>query len=694
MAKLTGKVVKIHSQLVDIEFSGKMPKVGALLEIKTSLGTIEFFELAQAISPKKARAYSLTKMDGVAINNVVSTDGQGITVPVGTPVLGRIIDLLGRPYDSATNPVVSKVKAEVMDATQNEKQGFESIVASEVLSTGVKIIDLLLPIPKGGKVGLLGGAGVGKTVVVQELINSFIKNHSGLSVFVGIGERTREGHELWQEAQELKFLENTAFIFAQMNEVPGARFRAAFSGIKIAEYFRDTMQKDILLFVDNIFRYVQAGAEISSLLERLPSAVGYQPTLAYEMGAFQERIGSTKDGSITSIQAVYIPADDLTDPSAVASFAHFDSTIILDRDIAAMGLFPAINPLESSSKLLARGYVSDAHYDTASSVLNILEQMNQLQDVIMILGLSGLSDDDKEIVKSARRITNFLTQPFIVAEKFSGIKGISVPIDGTIRDFQRLVKGELNDIPEKLFLYKGTLAEVEDAYELYKKEQEIKSEEDAKKAEVDKAAKLAEEKAKGKKLSRAEKKAAKLAEKESKLPEPDGLDEKHLIVDGVDQTDPEVIAAKEAEEKRKAENKAEFEAAENGENAEEAPAEGTETPKEGEEATETPELKEGETIVEETTVITEEVTEEVVEAPATETKSADEGPSQADIARELEEATQEISEDDEETSKDKKEKSKEDSTEESKDDKKAKKEKKPKKEKAPKAKKEKKVKKK
>ena len=679
MAKMTGKVVKIHSQLVDISFESKMPKVGALLEIKTSLGTIEFFELAQAISPKIARAYALTKMDGVAINNEVSTDGKGITVPVGTPVLGRIIDLLGRPYDSATNPVVSKVRAEVMDASQNEKQGYESVIATEVLSTGVKIIDLLLPIPKGGKVGLLGGAGVGKTVVVQELINSFIKNHSGLSVFVGIGERTREGHELWKEAQELKFLENTAFVFAQMNEVPGARFRAAFSGIKIAEYFRDTMKKDILLFVDNIFRYVQAGAEISSLLERLPSAVGYQPTLAYEMGAFQERIGSTKDGAITSIQAVYIPADDLTDPSAVASFAHFDSTIILDRDIAAMGLFPAINPLESSSKLLARGYVSDAHYDTASSVLNILEQMNQLQDVIMILGLSGLSDSDKEIVKSARRITNFLTQPFIVAEKFSGIKGISVPIDSTIRDFQRLVKGKLNHIPEKLFLYKGSLSEVEAGFEKYKKDQELKNEEDIKQAEVDKAAKLAEDKVKKGKMTKEEKKAAKLAEKLAKEPEPDGLDEKKLIIDGVDQTTPEFIAAKEEEEKRLEDNKKEFENAENGVTPEAGEAkdqdatdsinveEGKEVKLEGEETTTT----------EETTVV-EEVTEEnteVIEAAAPEVKKADEGPTQADLSRELEEAeSDEVSEED----KDSKEGS---------DDSKGKKEKKEKKVKAPKEKK-------
>ncbi|MCK5806789.1 MAG: F0F1 ATP synthase subunit beta, partial [Mycoplasmataceae bacterium] len=526
MAKMTGKVVLINSQVIDVKFAGEMPKLGALLEVTTSTKTKEFFELAQALNKDTVRAYCLTKMDGIAINNTVETDGKGITVPVGKPVLGRIIDLLGRPYDSATNPVVSSVRAEIMDASQSEKEGYDSVVSTEILTTGVKVIDLLLPIPKGGKVGLLGGAGVGKTVVVQELINSFIKNHDGLSVFCGIGERTREGHELWKEAQELKFLENTAFIFAQMNEVPGARFRAAFSGIKIAEYFRDTMKKDILLFVDNIFRYVQAGAEISSLLERLPSAVGYQPTLSTEMGQFQERIGSTKDGSITSIQAVYIPADDLTDPSAVASFSHFDSTLILDRDIAAMGLFPAINPLESSSKLLARGYVSDAHYDTASKIINILEQMNQLEDVIMILGLNGLSDEDKEVVLSARRIRNFLTQPFVVAEKFSGMPGISVPIASTIKDFRRLSTGELNHIPANLFLYKGSLEEVEEGFKKYEKEKALKDKDEATKDQADKATAAISKKTKDKKKKKGRKGKSKIDAEEN------GLAPRMIIKDG------------------------------------------------------------------------------------------------------------------------------------------------------------------
>lgn len=476
MASIKGKVISINSQVIDVEFKGQMPKIGALLEVSTSKKTVESFELAQVIGDGIARAYCISKMDGVAINNDVVTDNRGITVPVGREVLGRIINLMGDPYDSATNLIKGAKREEILAASQKEKDAYQNIISNEVLETGVKVIDLLLPIPKGGKVGLLGGAGVGKTVVVQELINSFIKNHNGLSVFTGIGERTREGHELWKEAQELKFLDNTAFVFAQMNEVPGARYRAAFSGVKIAEHFRDEEKKDVLLFVDNIFRYVQAGAEISSLLERLPSAVGYQPTLSYEMGSFQERIGSTENGSITSIQAVYIPADDLTDPSAVASFTHFDSTIILDRDIAAQGRFPAINPLESSSKLLARGYVSDAHYDAAIGVQEVLEQYNQLQDIIMILGLNGLTEKDKEIVKTARRIQNFLSQPFHVAEKFSGIKGASVPLEGTINSFLRILSGELNHIPEKLFLYVGTVDDVIAKYEVWKKENVVEEE--------------------------------------------------------------------------------------------------------------------------------------------------------------------------------------------------------------------------
>lgn len=497
MALIKGKVISINSQVIDVEFKGEMPKIGALLNVKTRGGTTESFELAQIIGKGIARAYSITKMDGVGIDNDVSTDNKGITVPVGREVLGRIINLKGDPYDSATNPVIAPKRAEILSSSQDEYAAYQNIISNEILETGVKVIDLLLPIPKGGKVGLLGGAGVGKTVVVQELINSFIKNHNGLSVFTGIGERTREGHELWKEAQELKFLDSTAFVFAQMNEVPGARYRAAFSGIKIAEHFRDEEKKDVLLFVDNIFRYVQAGSEISSLLERLPSAVGYQPTLSYEMGSFQERIGSTADGSITSIQAVYIPADDLTDPSAVASFTHFDSTIILDRDIAAQGRFPAINPLESSSKLLARGYVSDAHYDAAIGVQEVLEQYNQLQDIIMILGLNGLTEKDKEIVKTARRVQNFLSQPFSVAEKFSGIPGITVSIEATISSFLRILSGELNHIPEKLFMYVGTIDEVLEKYKVWK-EKNVVEDNTAEKA-IEEATSRREEKKKSKK---------------------------------------------------------------------------------------------------------------------------------------------------------------------------------------------------
>lgn len=505
---LKGQIIAINSQIIDIEFSTISPKLGALVEVLTSYDTREYFEVAQSITSKIVRAYCISKMDGVGIGNDVFTDNKGITIPVGRAILGRIMDLMGRPYDSAVFPIVDNVRKEILEASQNESESFKNMVAEEVLETGVKVIDLLLPIPKGGKVGLLGGAGVGKTVVVQELINSFIKNHDGFSVFVGIGERTREGHELWKEAQELKFIDKTALVFAQMNEVPGARYRAAFAGIKIAEYFRDTEKKDILLFVDNIFRYVQAGAELSSLLERLPSAVGYQPTLSYEMGSFQERIGSTPDGSITSIQAVYIPADDLTDPSAVASFAHFDSTIILDRDIAAQGRFPAVNPLESTSKLLAKGYISDIHFDTATRVIEILEQLSQLQDVILILGFNGLTDEDKKLVASARRIQNFLTQPFSVAQKFSGHEGKSLPLEQTINSFSKIITGELNHIPENLFLYKGTVEEVIANYEDMKKKGKLEDEGKAADMKIEEA--ISESKA----VSKRQKKEQKLSDKE------------------------------------------------------------------------------------------------------------------------------------------------------------------------------------
>ncbi|XP_067660054.1 ATP synthase subunit beta-like [Haliotis asinina] len=414
-------------------------------------------------------------MDGIGIGNAAKSDNKGIMIPVGDKVLGRVISVLGDPYDSPL-PTKFTQRAEIMEVTSNDKEKYEISNKTEVLETGIKVIDFLLPIPRGGKVGLLGGAGVGKTVVVQELINTFIKNHDGLSVFTGIGERTREGHELLNEAKELGFIDKTAFVFAQMNEVPGARFRAAYSGVRIAEHMRQTKKKDILLFVDNIFRLVQAGSELSSLLGKLPSAVGYQPTLSSEMGAFQERVGTNEDGAITSVQAVYIPADDLTDPSAVASFAHFDSTIILDRDIAAAGIYPAVNPLESSSSLLNRGYITDAHYESATKVLEILEKNNQLQDIIMILGLDGLTDEDKFVVNVAGRLRNFLSQPFFVAEKFSGSAGKTVPLAETVKSFERILDGEVNHIPERYFLYKGGLDEVIAAYEKDQKKAENEEE--------------------------------------------------------------------------------------------------------------------------------------------------------------------------------------------------------------------------
>ncbi|MCK5866948.1 MAG: F0F1 ATP synthase subunit beta [Mycoplasmataceae bacterium] len=472
--KYSGKVTVVNSQVIEVQFpAGKIPKMGAVIDIKTYYKTNEKFETAAIVSSTTVKAYCLTKMDGVGIGSPATTENIGIEIPVGDEVLGRVISLLGDPYD-VNEPGDWAKKVEIMDVNTDDRIKYEIDPSTVVLETGVKVIDFLLPIPRGGKVGLLGGAGVGKTVVVQELINTFIKNHDGLSVFTGIGERTREGHELLNEAKELGFLNKTALVFAQMNEVPGARFRAAYSGIRIAEYFRDEYKKDVLLFVDNIFRLVQAGSEISSLLGRLPSAVGYQPTLSSEMGAFQERIGTTKNGAITSIQAVYIPADDLTDPSAVASFAHFDSTIILDRDIAAAGIYPAVSPLQSNSALLNRGYISDAHYEAATEALKILEAYNQLQDIIMILGLDGLTDEDKQIVEKSRRISKFLSQPFFVAEKFSGSAGKTVPLADTIRSFQMIINGEVNHIPEKFFLYKGSIDEVIEAYNETLESEEVK----------------------------------------------------------------------------------------------------------------------------------------------------------------------------------------------------------------------------
>jgi len=495
-----GRITKINSQLIEIKFQkSHAPKIGALVFTKP-LGSkfSVFFEVARSDNDGTVFAFALSSIVGIKIGDIVKTDGKGIRVPAGKETLGRVINLYGKPYDFASGEDIINAKTylEIFDAPDTDVDFDESSI--DILETGIKAIDLLLPIPRGGKVGLIGGAGVGKTVVTQELINSFVAQHDGLSIFTGIGERTREGHELVSEARDLGIFNKTAFIFSQMNEVPGARFRVPFSGVRLAEYFRDEYKKDVLLFVDNIYRFVQAGMEISSLLQRIPSEVGYQPTLFSEMGSFQERICKNKNGSITSVQAVYVPADDLTDPSVVASFTHFDSIVVLDRAIAAEGIYPAINHLDSTSDFLSARTVGDKHYKVASDVMGILEKYRQLQDIIIISGLDGLTEADRETYETARRIRNFMSQPFFVSERFSGKKGIYVTIEQTVESFGKIVTGELNYIPEGMFLYKGHVSEVIEEFErTSNKIGEIIEKDDSKKSKKD----TKKEKKKNKKAS-------------------------------------------------------------------------------------------------------------------------------------------------------------------------------------------------
>lgn len=387
--------------------------------------------------------------------------GAPIQVPVGEKVLGRMFDVLGNPIDEL--PLDSDVPKASIHALPPSYE--EQKTSSEILETGIKVIDLLIPYVKGGKIGLFGGAGVGKTVLVQELINNISTQHNGLSVFAGVGERTREGNDLYHEMKHAEVLDKTALVFGQMNESPGARMRVALSGLTMAEYFRDKRNQDVLLFIDNIFRFTQAGSEVSALLGRMPSAVGYQPTLATEMGALQERITSTHRGSITSVQAVYVPADDLTDPAPATTFTHLDAKTVLDRTIASLGIYPAIDPLNSSSRLLDPLIVGLEHYEVSQGVVSILQRFKELQDIIAILGMGELSEEDKAIVARARRIRNFLSQPFTVAEKFSGIKGTYVPLSETIRSFKMILSGELDEYPEDLFRYAGSIDDVISRYQ-------------------------------------------------------------------------------------------------------------------------------------------------------------------------------------------------------------------------------------
>ncbi|MBR2788454.1 MAG: F0F1 ATP synthase subunit beta, partial [Erysipelotrichaceae bacterium] len=415
-------------------------------------------EVEQDLGDDKVRCISLSQTNGLTRGMRAIDTGKAIEVPVGKPILGRMFNLLGEPIDGLEE--VKNVKKDIIHKPAPSFEDQQTTV--EILETGIKVVDLLCPYIKGGKIGLFGGAGVGKTVLMQELIRSIAVEHNGLSVVAGVGERTREGNDLYYEMKESGVLEKTVLVYGQMNESPGARMRVALSALTMAEYFRDVDNQDVLLFIDNIFRFSQAGSEVSALLGRMPSAVGYQPTLATEMGELQERITSTKNGSITSVQAIYVPADDLTDPAPATAFAHLDAKTVLDRKIASSGLYPAVDPLQSSSRALDPNVVGEDHYNTALEVLMILQKYHDLQDIIAILGIDELSDEDKAIVNRARRIRNFLSQPFAVAEKFSGIEGRFVRIEDTIRSFKAILSGRYDNYPEEAFTYCGAIEDVEE----------------------------------------------------------------------------------------------------------------------------------------------------------------------------------------------------------------------------------------
>ena len=452
-----GEIVQIIGPVIDIRYSRKLPKLYNAINIPFEGGMITA-EVEQHIGNDKVRCIALTSTDGLVRGMEAIDTGEPIKVPVGREVLGRMFNLLGEPIDGL-GPVNTGHK----DAIHKAAPTFEDQKTEvEIMETGIKVIDLLCPYIKGGKIGLFGGAGVGKTVLMQEMIHSIATEHNGLSVVAGVGERTREGNDLYFEMKDSGVLDKTVLVYGQMNESPGARMRVALSALTMAEHFRDQDKQDILLFIDNIYRFSQAGSEVSALLGRMPSAVGYQPTLATEMGQLQERITSTRNGSITSIQAIYVPADDLTDPAPATTFAHLDAKTVLDRKIASLGLYPAVNPLESSSRALDPNIVGQEHYDVAQGVLQILQRYQDLQDIIAILGMDELSDDDKIIVNRARRIRNFLSQPFAVAEKFSGYDGKFVRIRDTIRSFKAILEGRYDRYPEASFMFVGAIEDVEE----------------------------------------------------------------------------------------------------------------------------------------------------------------------------------------------------------------------------------------
>ena len=450
-----GRIVQVMGPVVDVEFTEGLPRLKEALEVTVDGKTL-VMEASQHIGKKTVRCIMLAASEGLHRDMEVTATGGAISVPVGSKCLGRLFNVVGETIDGL---------GEIEDVPRWEihrnPPGFSEQSADvEILETGIKVIDLLTPYVKGGKIGLFGGAGVGKTVLIQELITNVANVHGGYSIFTGVGERSREGNDLWNEMKESGVINKTALVFGQMNEPPGARMRVAETGLTMAEYFRDVANQDVLLFIDNIFRFVQAGSEVSALLGRMPSAVGYQPTLATDVGALQERIASTKNGSITSVQAVYVPADDLTDPAPATTFAHLDATTVLSRKIAEKGIYPAVDPLESSSRILEADTVGEEHYNVARRVQEYLQRYKELQDIIAILGMEELSEEDKTTVYRARKIEKFLSQPFHVAETFTGLKGVYVPVAETVKGFKAIINGELDDVPEAAFFNAGTIEDV------------------------------------------------------------------------------------------------------------------------------------------------------------------------------------------------------------------------------------------
>jgi len=456
MPENTGKIVQIIGPVVDVKFeSGELPKIYNAIKIENGDNPV-IIEVMQHLGNNVVRCVSMSSTDGLTRGMECIGMGSPIKVPVGKEVLGRVFNVLGQPVDGLGELNVKEYFPIHRSAPSFEEQK----PATEILETGIKVVDLLAPYAKGGKIGLFGGAGVGKTVLIMELIRNIATEHGGYSVFTGVGERSREGNDLWKEMQESGVIEKTALVFGQMNEPPGSRMRVGLTGLTMAEYFRDELGQDVLLFIDNIFRFIQAGSEVSALLGRIPSAVGYQPTLATDVGELQERITSTKKGSVTSVQAVYVPADDLTDPAPATTFAHLDATTVLSRQISELGIYPAVDPLDSSSRILDPRIVGEEHYAVARRVQEVLQRYKELQDIIAILGMDELSEEDKLVVYRARKIQRYLSQPFFVAETFTGYPGKYVPIKETIRGFKEIIDGKMDEIPEAAFFMKGTIDEV------------------------------------------------------------------------------------------------------------------------------------------------------------------------------------------------------------------------------------------